>query len=207
MKDSPVEADAERDRAIAAALPHVPALGWTMAAVRAGLTAGGGDREDAALLFPNGPGELVAGYADMIDRAMAADAAASDMVGRGTTGRVRAVIALRLVRLRPHRDAIRLAAGLLVLPHMALWGARAARASVDAVWHAAGEALDDATRHTKRATLAMVMTSTMLFWLRNGDSDDTATLAFLDRRLADVGRIGKLRAKVGNMFNRRTSRA
>lgn len=206
MTDASDEADAERDRAIAAALPHVSALGWTIAAVRAGLADGGGKPEDATLLFPGGPGELVAGFSAMVDRGMATDAAASDMAGLGTTGRVRAVIALRLDRLRPHRDAIRLAAGLLVLPHMAHWGARAARASVDAVWHAAGEALDDASRHTKRATLAMVMTSTMLFWLRDGGSDDTATLAFLDRRLADVGRIGKLRARVGNMFNHRTSR-
>ncbi len=197
--------DPERDAAILATLPHVPAFGWTLRAVRAGLADTGGLPDDAEMLFPGGPGELVAAYIALVDRWMAEDAAAADMTGLGTTRRVRAVIALRLARLRPHRDAVRLAAGTLALPTMARWSIPATRATVDAIWHAAGEKLEDASRHTKRPILAMVYASTLLFWLRSAGEDDTATLAFLDRRLADVGRIGKLRARLGNIPWRKTS--
>jgi ubiquinone biosynthesis protein COQ9 len=75
-------------------------------------------------------------------------------------------------------------------------GAGAGAATVDAIWHAAGEDLADASRHTKRLMLGAVWGATLLFWLREDGDDDAATLAFLDRRLAGVGRIGRLRARL-----------
>ena len=41
-----------------------------------------------------------------------------------------------------------------------------------------------------------VYVPTLLFWLRDDSADGAATAAFLDRRLADVGRIGKLRGRI-----------
>ncbi len=179
------------EAAVLAAVAEAPRIGWALAASR------------AEPPF-EGAGALLAAFAALADRWMAEDAAAADMAGLRTPGRVRAVIALRLARLAPYREALRRAAGLRLLPHVAPWSARSMAATVDAVWHAAGEKLDDATRHTKRATLAAVLSATMLYWLRG---DAAATLAFLDRRLADVGRIGKIRARAGNMLTRKSSRA
>ncbi len=179
------------EAAVLAAVSEVPRLGWALAAARAEPPFAGA-------------ADLLAAFAAVTDRWMTEDAAAADMSALRTTGRVRAVIALRLARLAPYRAALRRAAGLRLLPHLAQATARAAAATVDAIWHAAGEPLDDATRHTKRATLAAVLGATMLFWLR---ADDAATLAFLDRRLADVGKIGKIRARFGNMAQAKSSRA
>jgi ubiquinone biosynthesis protein COQ9 len=36
----------------------------------------------------------------------------------------------------------------------------------------------------------------LLFWLRDNSDDDEATLAFLDRRLANVAQIGGVRKKI-----------
>jgi hypothetical protein len=36
----------------------------------------------------------------------------------------------------------------------------------------------------------------LLFWLRDHSDEDEATLSFLDRRLADVGKIGGTRRRV-----------
>jgi ubiquinone biosynthesis protein COQ9 len=211
VTDEALPPDEERDAALVAALPHVPRLGWTLAAVRAGLVESGGLAEDAAMLFPGGAGELVEAFVEQADRWMGADAAAADMAGLRTTGRVRAVIALRLARLRPHREAVRRAAGFLALPGQAPRALRLTKGTVDAIWHAAGDTLEDASRHTKRPLLAMVYASTLLVWLRDGTADDTLTLAFLDRRLGDVGRIGKWRAaaekKLGNILGRKSSSA
>ena len=66
---------------------------------------------------------------------------------------------------------------------------------MDAIWHAAGDRSADFSWYTKRAILAAVYSATVLYWLRDTSEDDAATLAFLDRRLAGVGRIGRLRRR------------
>ena len=50
--------------------------------------------------------------------------------------------------------------------------------------------------------LAAVYSATVLYWLRDMSEDDAATLAFLDRRLAGIGRIGRLRGRVDGALSR-----
>jgi len=68
--------------------------------------------------------------------------------------------------------------------------------TVDAIWHAAGDLATDFSWYTKRAILAPVYVATLLFWLTDNSGDDTATLEFLDRRLAQVAAIGKIRRRL-----------
>ena len=75
---------------------------------------------------------------------------------------------------------------------------------VDAIWHAAGDRSADFSWYTKRAILAAVYTTTLFYWLRDTSEDDVATLAFLDRRLAGIGRIGKLRGQATEALRRMT---
>jgi ubiquinone biosynthesis protein COQ9 len=127
------------------------------------------------------------------------------------TARVRAVIALRLAQNRPHREAVRRAVSVLALPMHARQAAGCTARTVDAIWHAAGDRSADFSWYTKRALLAAVYGTTLLFWLRDGRGDgggdavggnDAATLAFLDRRLAGIGRVGKLRGRASAALGR-----
>jgi len=186
----------ERDTAILAVLPLVPTLGWTLAALRRALREGGGDARDADLLFPGGTAEMVEAFIDLADRRMAAAGAAADLSALRVPARVRALIALRLHDLRPHREAVRRAAAFLALPGNARLAARCTARTVDAIWHAAGDRSADFSWYTKRAILAVVYGTTLLFWLRDAGEDDAATLAFLDRRLAGVGRVTRLRRRI-----------
>ena len=192
----PPERSAERDAAITAMLPHVAFDGWTVRALRRG--AG----PDADLLFPGGAIDMVEAFCDLADRQMEADATAAGLQGLGLTARVRAVIALRLAHHRPARDAVRRACAILSLPGNVRVSARTAARTVDAIWHAAGDRSADFSWYTKRAILAPIYGTTLLFWLRDDSEDDAATLAFLDRRLAGIGRIGKARARVSNAIGR-----
>jgi ubiquinone biosynthesis protein COQ9 len=198
------ERSAARDAAIDALLPHVPERGWTMLALRQALAERGGDGRDAAMLFPGGAADMVETFIDLADRRMASAAAARDVSGLRTPTRVRAIIALRLEQHRPNREAIRRAFGLLASPRHAALATRCAARTVDAIWHAAGDQSADFSWYTKRATLAGVYGATLLFWLRDGSEDAAATLAFLDRRLAGVGRIGKLRKRAVGVCARLT---
>ena len=187
----PPERSPERDAAIAALLPNVPFDGWTPAALRA--AAG----PDADLLFPGGTTDMIEAYCDLGDRWMEEGAAAADLSGLGVSKRVRAIIALRLEQNRPYKDAVRRALAVLALPGKAGVALRCTARTVDTIWHAAGDGSVDFSWYTKRAILAGVYGSTLLYWLGDGSDDDAPTLAFLDRRLAGVGRIGGMRRRLG----------
>jgi ubiquinone biosynthesis protein COQ9 len=87
---------------------------------------------------------------------------------------------------------------LLCHPANAAHGARCTAHTVDAIWHAAGDGSADFSWYTKRAILAGVYCATMLYWL-NGDTGIDDTLAFLDRRLGDVARLGRWRSRFTRM--------
>ncbi len=192
----PPERSPERDAAIVAMLPLVAERGWTLPA----LTEAAGP--DADLLFPGGPPDMVEAYCDLGDRWMEQDAAGLDLDGIRVPDRVRAVIAARFARNAPFRDAVRRGLGVLAMPGRGLIAARCTARTVDAIWHAAGDRSADFSWYTKRAILAGVYGATLLFWLRDQSGDDSATLAFLDRRLAGVAGIGKARRKLEGMLRK-----
>ena len=191
-----IERSDERDAALDAVLPLVPEQGWTVAALR---QAAG---EDADLLFPGGAVEMAEAWADLADRRMEAGAAALGVGELRLPARVRAVIALRLAQSRPHKAAVRRALAVLARPGAKVAAARATARTVDAIWHAAGDQSADFSWYTKRAILAGVYGSTLLRWLTDASEDDGPTLAFLDRRLADVARIGKARRRAESLMRR-----
>jgi ubiquinone biosynthesis protein COQ9 len=199
---APAERSAERDAAIDALLPNVPFDGWTYRALRAGLAASGGDPRDAETLFPGGAADMIAAWCDLADRRMERGAAALELGAMRTPARIRAVISLRLAQNRVHKEAIRRALAALALPGNARAAALCTARTVDAMWHAAGDHSADFSWYTKRAILTAVYTATLLYWLRDPADDDAATLGFLDRRLADVGRITRVRRTVGSTLGR-----
>jgi ubiquinone biosynthesis protein COQ9 len=182
----PPERSAARDAAIEAMLPLVPSMGWSAEACRSARAG------DAAMLFPGGAAAMVEAYIDLADRRM--EAAGRSMEETRLSRRVRGLLAARFEQALPHRDAVRRAAFVLAQPGHAALAARCTARTVDAIWHAAGDTSSDFSWYTKRALLAGVYSSTLLYWLRPGATQD-GTMAFLDRRLADVARIGKLRAR------------
>jgi ubiquinone biosynthesis protein COQ9 len=197
-----IEQSAERDALIEALLPLVPAQGWTMAAARAAAPAAGFDPRDVAMLFPRGQAELLEAWCDLADRRMAEAAAAMDFSGRRAPERVRMVIAARLALMRPHKEAVRRALGLLALPMHAAAATRTLARTASAIWYAAGDSAVGFDWYSKRATLAGVYSATLLAWLTDPSDDDRATLGFLDRRLSDVGRIGAARKRIGERLSR-----
>jgi ubiquinone biosynthesis protein COQ9 len=184
-----LEQSVERDAALMALMAADPFPGWNLAALRQ--VAG----EHADLLFLGGAAEMVEASIDLADRRMEQAALGLDMEGWRTPERIRAVIALRLRQNRPFKLAIGRALAVLALPGRGFMAARATARTVDAIWHAARDTAADFSWYTKRATLAPVYGATILFWLADKSGDDAATLEFLDRRLAQVAMIGKLRRR------------
>jgi ubiquinone biosynthesis protein COQ9 len=200
MMNTP-ERSPERDAAIEATLPDVPFDGWTRTALRRGLASIGASPDDAGLLFPGGAPDMIEAFCDWADRRMEKGAGSIDPM-LPVHKRVRAVIVLRLEQNRPYKEAIRRALALLALPNNARLATTCTARTVDAIWHAAGDRSADFSWYTKRGILAAIYAATVLFWLRDSSDDDTATLAFLDRRLAGVARIGSVRRRATTAIGR-----
>lgn len=198
---APPERSAERDAALEALLPNVPFDGWTYRALRTGLASVGVPAEEAETLFPGGAADMIEALCDWADRRMEA-AAPDETEGKRLPQRVRAVIALRLAQNRPYKEAIRRAVAVLALPGNVGLAAKCTARTVDAIWHAADDRSADFSWYTKRAILTGIYTTTLLFWLRDGSEEDAATLAFLDRRLADQARLHGLTRRLEEMFAR-----
>ncbi|PWS36760.1 COQ9 family protein [Falsiroseomonas bella] len=184
-----IERSEERDSAIRAALAHVPALGWTRAALEAGLRDLGRDPLEVEWLFPRGAIEAVEAWCDLADREMEAAAAAEDLAHLKIPARIRRVVELRLEQAEPHREAVRRALALQSLPWNVASAIRTVGRTADSMWAAAGDTSADLSWYTRRATLAGVYGATLAFWLQDDEPGFPATRAFLERRLADLGRI------------------
>ena len=198
--NAPPERMPERDAAILGMLPHVAFDGWSKRALRAGVLDAGMPSGEAEKLFPLGTVDMIETFCDLADRRM--EEAAADLPQTKLTARVRAIIALRLQQNRPYKEAIRRGLAVLSLPQNAMAAAGCTARTVDAIWHSAGDRSTDFSWYTKRAILAAVYSATVLYWLRDTSEDNAETLAFLDRRLAGVGRIGRMRGRVDALLAR-----
>jgi ubiquinone biosynthesis protein COQ9 len=184
-----IERSEERDQALRAALPHVAALGWTKAALGAGLRDLGLDPVEQDWLFPRGPIEAVEAWCDLADREMEEAARAEDLLALRIPDRIRRVIELRLEMNEPHREAIRRALALQSLPWNVPSAMRTVARTMDAMWAAAGDTSADLSWYTRRATLVGIYGATLAFWMQDDEPGFPATRAFLGRRLADLARI------------------
>ncbi|MCW8835637.1 MAG: COQ9 family protein [Rhodospirillales bacterium] len=185
----------QRDRILLATLDHVVFEGWTDRAMRMGLSDAGMTETDGLIAFPGGVADMVGHFSDYADRQMLAAVEKENGEKRGVTARIAAAVRARLEICEPWREQVRRAVGFLALPRNAPLAARCNWRTVDAMWHAAGDASADFSFYTKRATLAAVYTATLLYWLEDESEDFAETWGFLDRRLADVGRFHRFRGQ------------
>lgn len=188
------EVRADDDALLRALVDEVPFDGWTRTALRRALARLGRDPDEAELLFEGGAPAMIEAWTALVDRDM--EDAAGTIAETRLAARVRALILLRLDRVAPHREAIRRALAILALPRNAALAARITGRTVDAIWHAAGDRSADFSWYTKRAILAAVYSTTLLYWLRDASENGEDTRAFLDRRLAGVALITRTRKRI-----------
>ncbi len=147
---------------------------------------------DADLLFPGGVLDLVEAWADLADRRMLEQAASTDLAPvKSLAERVKRAVLLRFDLVEPNRIQVRRALALLAVPGNAPLAARITARTIDAIWRAANDEAAGLSWYTKRVTLAGVYGATLLYWVAEPRSRED-TEAFLSRRLADVGRLGRL---------------
>jgi ubiquinone biosynthesis protein COQ9 len=97
---------------------------------------------------------------------------------------------------------VRRALSVLAMPPHAALGARLLYETVDGIWYAVGDGATDFSFYTKRATLAGIYSATLLYWLEDRSEGFADTKAFLDRRLAELRQLTKVRERLGAALSR-----
>ena len=182
-------------RMLDAAAMHVPFDGWSDTTFKAAMQ----DAEVAPALaratFPRGAVDLALAFHDAGDKAMAALLEETDQSRLRYSERVTLAVRTRLEVIED-KEMVRRGMTLFALPQYAGDGAQALWRTADLIWATLGDTSRDVNWYTKRATLSGVYSSTVLYWLGDDSLDDQATWAFLERRVEDVMRIEKAKAKV-----------
>ena len=191
-----MEAEMNRDNAlktlVEAALPHVAFDGWSEAALAAAIADSGLSPGLARALVPRGGIDLALAWHRMGDQALRAALATTDL--SALRFREKVTLAVRLRLQDADREVIRRGSALFALPNHAADGAKAIWGTADAIWTALGDTSQDVNWYSKRATLSAVYGATVLYWLGDDSPDQSATWAFLDRRIANVMAFEKTKA-------------
>ncbi|QFT91683.1 hypothetical protein FIU86_02435 [Roseovarius sp. THAF9] len=177
-----------------AAKPHVAFDGWTEATFRAAVEDAGVSMGVARAACPRGAVDLALAFHAEGDAAMLERMEQEDLSQMRYSARVAAAVRYRLEAVED-KELVRRGVTLFALPHHAVDGAKAVWGTCDKIWEALGDTSDDVNWYTKRATLSGVYSSTVLYWLGDESEGHARTWEFLDRRIEDVMRIEKVKAK------------
>lgn len=184
-----------KEKLLDAILPQVAFEGWSEAAFRQAAAAAGADPALARAACPRGALDLAVAFHRRGDARMVELLSAMDLSQMRFRDRVATAVRCRLEAVGD-REAARRATALFALPHLAPEAALLVWGTADAIWTALGDTSDDLNWYTKRATLSGVYAATLLYWLGDASPGHAASWGFLDRRIEDVMRIEKVKARL-----------
>jgi ubiquinone biosynthesis protein COQ9 len=177
--------------------------GWSGAAVTSAALEAGVDPHVAAYAFPGGAMDMIAAWIAHVNAAMAQALPAEALAAMPVHKRVRRLLQFRLAALAGQDEALRRALAIMAMPQNAPRAVRLGWESADVMWRLAGDTATDYNHYTKRAILAGVYAATLSVFVDDKSEGKAETLAFLDRRLAGVGRFEKAKAQLlGNREDR-----
>ena len=174
---------------------HAAFDGWSERAIAMAAAELGVPAERGRIAFPGGPVQMIDAWFDWVDRHMLDAFPPERIETMKVRERIGALLTHRFETLVPYKEALRRALAVLAMPQNALVGGRLAWRSADRIWRVAGDVAADYNHYTKRAILIGVYGSTTLVFLDDESEGLAVTRAFLDRRIGDVMRFEKAKAR------------
>jgi len=170
--------------------------GWGERSLSDAAAALGISADRARLAYPGGAVEMIDAWFEWLDAAVAERHSPEALARLKVRDRISTLIWTRLQIARPQREAVRRAINKLALPQNLIRASRLGWRAADRMWRLAGDNATDLNYYTKRATLAAVYATTLIVWLDDESEGQAETKAFLDRRIDDVMRFEKTKARL-----------
>lgn len=181
---------------IAATLPHIPFDGWTMRALMQGAKDAGYSKTDVIRVFPSGSMQAVDYFSAISDDTMKEALSQYHLETMKIRERIALAVRLRIELHTSHKEAMKRAVSLYMLPFNIPHAMHSLYRTVDSIWLAIGDKSTDFNFYSKRAMLAGVYMASMQFWLKDTSAGHQASWDYLNRRIEDVMKIEKLKQKI-----------
>ncbi|XP_068169093.1 ubiquinone biosynthesis protein COQ9, mitochondrial isoform X2 [Antennarius striatus] len=179
-------------RILTAALPFVPAHGWSVEAIAAGAETLGLSSASTGM-FMNGAGDLVLHFVAQCNSQLTeilSEQHNQVQLGQAepkkTADFLRDAVEIRLRMHIPYIESWPQAMSILLLPHNIPDSLKHLSSLVDDIWFYAGDRSTDMNWYTKRAALTGIFNTTELVMLQDSSPDFQDTWNFLDNRIQDV---------------------
>lgn len=182
--------------ALAPILPrHAAFDGWRPEAVIMAANERRIDIDIAKLAFADGALDMIDAWFASVDRQMLEGLPPEALLAMPIRQRITALVEARLTLLAHDREALRRAMAILAMPSNTIHAARLGWRAADTMWRAAGDSATDFSHYSKRMSLAGVYATTLLAFVDDDSHHWTETRAFLGRRIEDVMRFERAKAR------------
>jgi ubiquinone biosynthesis protein COQ9 len=169
--------------------------GWSDAALVSACQAGGVDPAVARLAFPGGAIDMIAAWVDAVDARMEQAFDREVLVQMPIRERIRALVWFRLEAVMGLEEALRRSLAIQAMARNLPRTARLGWNSADKMWRLAGDTATDYNHYTKRAILTGIYAATLAVFVDDESEGKAETRAFLDRRIEDVMKFEKAKAR------------
>ena len=190
---------------VARFLDHVVFDGWGRRALDAAAQDVGLDEMAVRRVAPNGPRDMVLAFNNMANAGMISALSKINIDDLPVREKIGTAVRVRLQQNAAHQEAVRKMLSYLALPGHAALAGKCTYETVDCIWRIAGDTSTDFNFYTKRGLLAGVYGSTVLYWLSDVSVDKADTWAFLERRIANVMQIPKIKSAIKERVSRMPS--
>lgn len=150
----------------------------------------------ARLAFPGGAVDMIAAWVERIDADAALTLPQTTLAELRVNERIRRLVQFRIAAVAGREEALRRALAILAMPRNLPRAARLGWGSADVMWRLAGDTATDFNHYTKRAILSSVVAATLAVLIDDHSDGKVDTLAFLDRRLGEVGKFEQAKGRL-----------
>ena len=207
MKSGSLDKNQVRIDLIRAMLTHVPFDGWTWEAMEQGALDINFEKKKTSYLrikifkelFKNGPIDFIDVFSEIIDLEVKENYNLIKSKPERVPEKIKTIIMIRLKLCQLYKEAVRSSVSLTALPANAKVSLKILYRTCNSIWRIAGDKSTDFSFYTRRASLAAVYLSTLLFWLNDNSNSNVETELFLDRRLSDISKISNLKKPISNL--------
>jgi ubiquinone biosynthesis protein COQ9 len=170
--------------------------GWSEEAVTNAAIAKGVDARVARLAFKGGAMDMIAAWIASVDAAMVTALSPEELAAVSIRERIRRLVQFRLDAIAGKEEALKRAIAIMAMPPNAPEALRLGWHSADVMWRLAGDTSTDHNHYSKRAILSGVYAATLAVFADDHSEGKAETRAFLARRIEDVIRFEKAKARM-----------
>jgi ubiquinone biosynthesis protein COQ9 len=194
---------------VRAMLSHVPFDGWTWVAMENGAVDINFEGSKTAnnrieifkKLFKNGAIDFIDVFSEIIDVEVKNNYNNLETKPQRVPEKIKNIILMRLSLYNQYKEAVRSSLSITALPHNSKKSVKILYRTCNNIWRMSGDKSTDFSFYTKRISLSVVYTSTLLFWLNDSSVDQESTGNFLDRRLNDISKISNFKKPFNELKN------